>query len=563
MDTPQTPSSPASPPPPKREDQAPQSPTAEPARPPRDPASDLGSGVAPRGHQLAVPGPGSAVPPVLPQAPPPGSPSPHAAAAGPRAARTSDLGSGVAPRSPADPHPPAATAPDAKAVRAFLEIQKTLMGAGLHALTSESTAFEKSIAGRSSYHDILDPNSGQVIGYSHDYTFAGHSHPEIVDRNGRVTLNSLLERIDMINGVIGATNAVRNMQISPPEGVRQMAVLSSAVPGAEWAVRNPELAKAAIETVISLVPYLGQAVAIAEAIKGRNMFGDELSAGERAFLGVLAIVPLARDLGAGLATAGPLITDVARASGMTEAQVSHVLTALGDQAPRKEILASAVAAATLGKEVSPRQQKALLDFARELESVPRSPAGPGGADLPPVTTIQAANIAGDKLAAAADDAFRQAVESTKPPVRAADLGKIGTAKSREAFRAELTRMIQPENHELHFLLDPATRELRTSTGRGIDQFVWMDNPELIEAGHDGSAKNLAGSPPRLLVMSAYENRYISSTVEHPARGGAAMLESGYVVEIGNAPVSATAARDMVAKGLLKPELLAEARRVAF
>jgi Domain of unknown function (DUF4157)/Bacterial toxin 5 len=169
----------------------------------------------------------------------------------------------------------------------------------------------------------------------------------------------------------------------------------------------------------------------------------------------------------------------------------------------------------------------------------------------------------DESFEAAESAAKQATQNSLAPISAQTLGKIGTTTSRSAFRTELTRLIQAEDNPLHFLLDPQTGALRPSVGRGINERIWLENPEIIEASHFESAKGLAGSADRLVVMSAYENRLISATIEHPAKGGASMLESGFVVEIGGIPVSVTTARDWVAKGSLKPELLATARRVIF
>ena len=433
--------------------------------------------------------------------------------------------------------------------REFFKFQQGLVDAGLRAFTPDPTNFEKSIAANPEYQDILDPNSGRLLGYAHNVTVGGISYPEIVNRDGQVTLPSLLERIEHIKGLAGEANAERNMQIrSLPIGIQQTMSLAGVVPGADWMARNPELAKAAVEAVVAFIPYIGQATMVAEAVTGRNIFGDELSRNQQALLGVLALVPLAKSLAADMRALEPLIAEAAQAAGLTEAQVSRTVTTLGGLQTSGKVI-DAMNAAEHGAALMPAENLAVQDVGRQLESLAPSAAQ--------------ANLAGEALSAAADDAYRQAISSTRPPIRADTLGKVGMTTSREAFRREVERIIQPADHPLHTLLDPQTGRLRSSVGKGIGGDVWNETPEMIEAGHYESAKALYGKPDRLVIMSASENRAISSVIEHPSRGGASMLESGYVVVIGDLPISATTARDLVAKNLLKAEFLANAPRLVY
>lgn len=147
-------------------------------------------------------------------------------------------------------------------------------------------------------------------------------------------------------------------------------------------------------------------------------------------------------------------------------------------------------------------------------------------------------------------------------IKASNLGAIGTTTSRATFRRILTKLIQDVKHPLHKLLDPQTGKLRPSTTRGISELDWLENPEIVEVGHDASAKQLAGTADRLMVMSAYENRKISAVLEHPSKGGA-MLESGTVFEIGGAPIDATTAVDLVTKGVVDAQHLDNARIVKY
>src|SRR5262249_279111 len=121
-------------------------------------------------------------------------------------------------------------------------------------------------------------------------------------------------------------------------------------------------------------------------------------------------------------------------------------------------------------------------------------------------------------------------QTPKGIVKASSLGEIGTTTSKQKFRALLVKIIEDPNHPLHALLDPLTGRLRPRTTRGITEEVWLENPEIIEAGHSASARGLAGAPDRLVVMSAYENRLISAVLEHPAKGGE-MLGSGRILAI--------------------------------
>ena len=283
--------------------------------------------------------------------------------------------------------------------REFIKFQQGLVDAGLRAFTPDPTDFEKSIAANPEYQDILDPNSGRLLGYAHNVTVGGISYPEIVNRDGQVTLSSLLERIEHIKGLAGEANAERNMQIrSLPAGIQQTMSLAGVVPGADWMARNPELAKAAVEAVVAFIPYIGQATMVAEAVTGRNIFGDELSRNQQALLGALALVPLAKSLAADMRALKPLIAEAAQAAGLTEAQVSRTLTTLGGlQAGGKVI--DAMNAAEHGAALTPAENLAAQDIGRQLESLTPSSAK--------------ANLAGDALSAAADDGYRQAMSASE------------------------------------------------------------------------------------------------------------------------------------------------------
>jgi len=78
--------------------------------------------------------------------------------------------------------PPGAADPSPE----FVKFQQALIDTGLRAWVQYPTPFEKGIAGNKAYQDVIDPKSGQVLGYRHPYTFTNVNYLEIIDRNGKV-----------------------------------------------------------------------------------------------------------------------------------------------------------------------------------------------------------------------------------------------------------------------------------------------------------------------------------------------------------------------------------------
>jgi RHS repeat-associated protein len=155
-----------------------------------------------------------------------------------------------------------------------------------------------------------------------------------------------------------------------------------------------------------------------------------------------------------------------------------------------------------------------------------------------------------------------ATAGPRATIAVGDLGRIGAVTSKKTFRRLLTSMIQDRSHPLHRLLNAAGK-LTPSTTRGMTELDWFENPNIIEAGHWASAKGLApGVPDRLVVMSAYENRLLSATVER-ARFGGEMLEGGKVLAIGGVPVDFRTAVSLVEYGTLRPEVFANAPMVVY
>ena len=152
----------------------------------------------------------------------------------------------------------------------------------------------------------------------------------------------------------------------------------------------------------------------------------------------------------------------------------------------------------------------------------------------PVTTPSRA--AAEGLADPEFVAARSALEQTlrNPAVWIDELGSIGAARTRDTFRRRLVRLITDDpSHPLNFLLHGG--RLRPSTPKGITELDWLEAPEIVEAAHAQSAWALRGTgvQDRFMVMSAYENRLLSSTVEHRSIGGS--IDVPWALEIKGFP----------------------------
>ena len=160
----------------------------------------------------------------------------------------------------------------------------------------------------------------------------------------------------------------------------------------------------------------------------------------------------------------------------------------------------------------------------------------------------------------------EAAEATGAGARRAaiavdELGIVAVVTSKQRFRTIVTALIRNPSHPLHRLLN-AEGKLIASTSKGMTELVWFENPNILEAGHYESAKRLAGAPDRLVLMSAYENRLLSATLEHPSMGGE-MLESGQVLSIGGVPMDLKSAAALVEFGLLDADIFTNAPLVAY
>jgi len=133
---------------------------------------------------------------------------------------------------------------------------------------------------------------------------------------------------------------------------------------------------------------------------------------------------------------------------------------------------------------------------------------------------------------------------------------VGTRGS--TFRAKVAAIIRGDkSHPLKFLLG-SDGKLRPTTTKGLTHDILIDRPDLVEAGHVVSAK--AGQPDRLILMSAWKNRILSSTIEHPSKGGS-FIEIESALNIGGIAVDLELAKDWVNAGFLNADVVAAAARI--
>jgi len=135
---------------------------------------------------------------------------------------------------------------------------------------------------------------------------------------------------------------------------------------------------------------------------------------------------------------------------------------------------------------------------------------------------------------------------------------VGT--SREQFRAAAERIIQDTpNHPLKPLLGPKGR-FKNPTAKGTTELHWLEDPTFVEAGHVVSKKS--DRPEKLILMSTFKNRYLSSTIEHTSKGAHMEME-GRALAIGGVGVDLELAADLVKKGVLSQEVLDAAKVITF
>jgi Bacterial toxin 5 len=157
-------------------------------------------------------------------------------------------------------------------------------------------------------------------------------------------------------------------------------------------------------------------------------------------------------------------------------------------------------------------------------------------------------------------AANQAAGAARATIQVAQIGNVANITSRRAFRRFVTRTASNPNNELYALIDSSTGRLRRSTAPGLTAADWLEDPRIIESGHFQSAKILNGSSDRLVIISAYENRLASATIEHPSVGGA-MMQSGDVVLVGGLPIDLRTAQALVDFGALDAKVLAAAPKI--
>lgn len=154
----------------------------------------------------------------------------------------------------------------------------------------------------------------------------------------------------------------------------------------------------------------------------------------------------------------------------------------------------------------------------------------------------------------ANAAVAEATGPTKQRYSAESLGTIGQTASKSYFRELVAKAIQADpNHPLRNLL--VDGRLPQSTRKGLGEQEWLEDPGLLEAGHGTSEhafkKLWSKEPAAIRLMTAYENRHLSSTVESRSKGAAALASEA--LDLGGVPVSFATARDLVASGKVSAE----------
>jgi len=98
-----------------------------------------------------------------------------------------------------------------------------------------------------------------------------------------------------------------------------------------------EFWKTITETAITLIPVVGEVVLLAEAVTGRNIYGEKISTTERAINGVAALLPVAGGIIAkGFAKEGATLAKVAAQLGRSEEEVFDLLRAIDKESAESE-----------------------------------------------------------------------------------------------------------------------------------------------------------------------------------------------------------------------------------
>ena len=97
----------------------------------------------------------------------------------------------------------------AAAGQELFRLQKAMIDSGLRAWVPDPSAFEQSIVGNKAFHDVLDPNTGQVLGYTYPYELQHIDHLAIIDRNGKILEDSLVREPGLESDAISPVDAVQ------------------------------------------------------------------------------------------------------------------------------------------------------------------------------------------------------------------------------------------------------------------------------------------------------------------------------------------------------------------
>jgi RHS repeat-associated protein len=152
---------------------------------------------------------------------------------------------------------------------------------------------------------------------------------------------------------------------------------------------------------------------------------------------------------------------------------------------------------------------------------------------------------------------KQAI-SEKTLESAENVGTLVGRGGRQQFREAVTEAISTDpSHPLSFLLGE-TGGLTKTTTKGTTHAVMIGDSTLVEMGHAVSSKSGGDA---MILMSAYKNRIISSTIEHPSKGGSIIIDEA--LDIGGVAVDKELALDWIGAGLINSKVLEGAKRVSL
>jgi len=209
----------------------------------------------------------------------------------------------------------------------LVKFQQALIDSGLRAWVQDPTPFEKSIAGNRAYQDVLDPKSGQVLGYRHPYTSTGVDHLEIVDRNGKVAWwgttgergvqADAVSPVDILTGVNpAALGAAAERALATSAGKALADATGSTLTGITGKAAAGDAAKAAAGDAVRVLAGDAAKVAAGDASKASSGDAARILAGDVSKIGTRDASKVAAGDASKTSTG-----DAARAADISDAQL--------------------------------------------------------------------------------------------------------------------------------------------------------------------------------------------------------------------------------------------------